>query len=268
MKSTESTLNQFDTIATPFPRLNEILGGGIPSKKIVEISGQASVGKSPLALQLVAEYQRLKKPALWCDSELSFTTDYAKIMGVDCKELDLIIQDTYAEAVLDDLEEWAGKHKNGIIVLDSIGNLLAREEAEKGAEGRSIGLQARMIGSFTRRISPMLANRNHTLVVLNHTFTDLNTGRLKTSGGMKLEYSKSLWLTLKRSFGKTPKRSANGLKTVITIEVEVRKNKTSPTEGMKCEIELLQGKGFATVPIVFPVRKRGRPPKRVPPLST
>ena len=103
MKATESTLNQFDTIATPFPRLNEILGGGIPSKKIVEISGQASVGKSTLALQLVAEYQRLKKPALWCDSELSFTTDYAKIMGVDCKELDLIIQDTYAEAVLDGL---------------------------------------------------------------------------------------------------------------------------------------------------------------------
>lgn len=268
MKAEDSTLNKFDVVATPFPKLNEIVGGGLPSKKIIEISGQASVGKSTLALQLVAEYQRLKKPALWCDSELSFTTDYARIMGVDCKELELIIQDTYAEAVLDGLEEWAGKHKNGIIVLDSIGNLLAREEAEKGAEGRSIGLQARMIGSFTRRISPMLANRNHTLVVLNHTFTDLNTGRLKTSGGMKLEYSKSLWLTLKRSFGKTPKRSANGLKTVITIEVEVRKNKTSPTEGMKCEIELLQGKGFATVPIVFPVRKRGRPPKRVPPLST
>lgn len=261
MKAIENTINKFDVVPTPFPPLNTILGGGLPSKKIIEISGQASVGKSTLALQLVAEYQRLKKPALWCDSELSFTTDYAKIMGVDCKELELLVQDTYAEALLDGLEEWAGKHKNGVIVLDSIGNLLAREEAEKGAEGRSIGLQARMIGSFTRRISPLLANKNHTLIVLNHTFTDLNTGRLKTSGGLKLEYSKSIWLTLKRSYGKVPKRSSNGLKTVITIEVEVRKNKVYPSEGMKCEIELLQGSGFATAPLVFPSKKRGRPKK-------
>ena len=264
MKATDSPLKP-DIIATPFSLLNEVLGGGLPSKKIIEISGQASVGKSTLALQLIAEYQRLKKPALWTDSELSFTPDYAKIMGVDCKELDLIVQDTYAEALLDGLEEWAGKHKNGIIVLDSIGNLLPREEAEKGAEGRSIGLQARMIGSFTRRISPILANKNHTLIVINHTFTDLNTGRLKTSGGAKLEYSKSIWLTLKRSFGIVPKRSANGLKTVITIEVEVRKNKVSATEGMKANIVLQQGAGFATVPLVFPPKRRGRPP-RVSPL--
>jgi len=264
MKADSSPLKP-DIVETPFPLLNKIIGGGLPSKKIIEVSGQASVGKSTLALQLVAEYQRLKKPALWCDSELSFTTDYAKVMGVDCKELELIIQDTYAEALLDGLEEWATKHKNGIIVLDSIGNLLAREEAEKGAEGRSIGLQARMIGSFTRRISPILANKNHTLIVINHTFTDLNTGRLKTSGGMKLEYSKSIWLTLKRSFGKTPKRSADGLKTVIFIEVETRKNKVAPTEGMKADIELEQGKGFATQPLVFPPKRRGRPP-RVSPL--
>src|SRR3990167_1694959 len=258
MKAEDNPL-KVDVVATPFPLLNSAIGGGLPSKKIVEISGQASVGKSTLALQLVAEYQRQGKATLWCDSELSFTAGYAKIMGVDCKELDLLVQDTYAEALLDGLEAWATKHKNGLIVLDSIGNLLAREEAEGGAEKRSIGLQARMIGSFTRRITPILANKNHTLIVINHTFTDLNTGRLKTSGGAKLEYSKSLWLTLKRSYGKVPKRSANGLKTVIFIEIEVRKNKVAATEGMKCEIELEQGKGFATEPIVFLPKKRGRP---------
>lgn len=260
MKAEENPLDKFDIIPTPFPALNTILGGGIPSKKIIEVSGQAAVGKSTLALQLVAEYQRQKKSALWCDSEFSFTNDYASIMGVNCKELDLV-QEQYAEALLDALEEWANKHKNGLIVLDSIGALLPKEEAEKGAEGRSIGLQARMIGSFTRRIIPILALKNHTLIVLNHTFTDLSTGRLKTSGGAKLEYAKSIWLTLKRSYGKAPKRSGDGLKTVIFIEVEVRKIKTAPTEGMKAEIELEQGKGFATQPIVFPVKKRGRPAK-------
>jgi RecA/RadA recombinase len=259
MKAADNTLDKFDLIPTPFEGLTRILGGGLPSKRIIEVSGPAAVGKSTMALQILSGYQRSGRPCLWADSELSFTVPYAEIMGVDCKELDLLVQDTFAEALLDGLEEWANKHKNGLIVLDSIGNLLAREEAEKGAEGRSIGLQARMIGSFTRRITPILANRNHTLIVLNHTFTDMSTGALKTSGGKKLEYSKSIWLTLRRSYGKAPKRSSDGLKSVIFIEVEVRKNKIAPTEGMKAEIELEQGKGFATQPIVFP--KRGRPKK-------
>jgi recombination protein RecA len=258
MKAHENPLDKFDLIQTPFPMLNTILGGGLPSKKIVEVSGQAAVGKSTLALQLTAEYQRQKKPCLWADSEFSFTTDYAKIMGIDTHELDLV-QEQFAEAMLDAIEKWATSHQNGLVVLDSIGALLPREEAEKGAEGRSIGLQARLIGSFTRRIVPILALKNNTLIVLNHTFTDLNTGRLKTSGGAKLEYAKSLWLTLKRSYGKAPKRGSDGLKSVIFIECEVRKNKTAPTEGMKADIELQQGHGFATQPIIFPVKKRGRP---------
>lgn len=260
MKADESLLDKFDLFITPFPQLNTAIGGGIPSRKIVEISGSYSVGKSTLALQLVAAYQKQNKPTLYCDSEFSFTTEYAKIMGVDCKELDLI-QEQYAETCLDQLEAWATKHKNGLIVLDSIGSLLPKEEAEKGAEGRSIGLQARLIGSFTRRVVPILALKNHTLIVLNHTFTDLNSGKLKTSGGAKLEYAKSIWLTLKRSYGKAPKRGSDGLKSVIFIEIECRKNKVAPTEGMKAEIELAQGNGFATQPIIFTPKKRGRPAK-------
>jgi len=260
MKADESVFDKSDILATPFPALNKILAGGLPSRKITEISGSYSVGKSTLALQLVAEAQKQKKPTLYCDSEFSFTTDYAKVMGVDCKELDLV-QEQYAEMMLDALEAWAAKHKNGLIVLDSIGALLPREEAEKGAEGRSIGLQARLIGSFTRRIVPILALKNHTLIVLNHTFTDLNTGRLKTSGGAKLEYAKSIWLTLKTSYGKAAKRSSDGLKTLKFIEVEVRKNKVATTEGMKADLELLPGTGFATIPMVFSPKKRGRPAK-------
>jgi len=263
MKAEESLIDKSDIFITPFVQLNAVLGGGIPSRKIVEVSGSYSVGKSTLALQLVAAAQKEKKPCLYADSEFSFTTDYAKIMGVDCKALDLV-QEQYAEACLDALEAWATKHKNGIMVLDSIGALLPREEAEKGAEGRSIGLQARLIGSFTRRIVPILALKNHTLIVLNHTFTDLNSGKLKTSGGAKLEYAKSIWITLKRSYGKAPKRGADGLKSIIYIEVECRKNKTAATEGMKAEMELGTGNGFATQPIIFPQKKRGRPAKEVP----
>lgn len=261
MKASESTSDKFDVIPTGFVELDKILGiGGIATKKITEISGIWSVGKSTLALQIVAQAQKQKLHALYCDSEFSFSADYATSLGVDCENLELI-QEQYAEATLDALEAWATKYKNGVIILDSIGALLPREEAEKGSEGRSIGLQARLVGSFMRRIVPILVLKNHALILLNHNFTDIQTGRLKTSGGEKLSYAKSVWITLKRSYGKPAKRSGDGTKTILFIEAECRKNKLAPSEGMKGELEMTPGKGFATMFLPLIPKKRGRPPK-------
>lgn len=213
-------------------------------------------------MQIVASAQKDKRKCCWLDSEFSFSSSYASVLGVDCDKLELF-QEQYAEETLDALEKWATDNKNGVLVLDSIGALLPTEEAEKGSAGRSIGLQARLIGSFTRRIVPILAMKNHALIVLNHSFTDLASGRLKTSGGAKLEYSKSVWITLKRSFGKPAKRTGDGKKTLLTIECEVRKNKLAPTEGMKTELSIIPGEGFVTEAPA--PKKRGRPPTRVAP---
>lgn len=262
MKASESDVDSFDVIPSGITAFDAILGiGGFPTKKITEISGPWSVGKSTLALQAITSAQRDKRPTFWADSEFSFSVKYATDLGVNCLALELE-QKQFAEETLDALEEWASKHKNGLIVLDSIGALLPREEAEKGAEGRSIGLQARLIGSFTRRITPILALKNHALVLLNHSFTDIQTGRLKSSGGAKLEYAKSIWITLKRSFGKSPKRSSDGKKTILFLEAEVRKNKVAATEGTKADLEFEPGKGFATEHVILPPKKRGRPSLR------
>lgn len=264
MKASENALDKIEIVATGFAGLDAALGvGGIPSKKITEISGRYSMGKSTLALQIVAQAQRQGKKCLWADSELSYSNVYAKELGVDSDSLELLQQTEFAEELLDGVEEWARKHKNGLIVLDSIGGLLPREEAEKGSGSRSIGLQARLIGSFTRRINPIITVKNHALIILNHEFTDVGTGRLKTSGGEKLAYAKSIWFTLKRTFGKQAKRSGSGLKTILFIEAEVRKNKVAATEGMKTELQMIPGKGFAVETALLPLKKTGRPPKIV-----
>lgn len=261
MNGMESLSDKFDVLGTGFPALDGLFGlGGIPSKKIVEVGGPYSVGKSTLALQIVARAQEEKRPCLWVDDEFSFGEAYATTLGVDCSKIDLV-QEQFAESNLDALQEWAEKKKNGVMVLDSIGGLLPREEAEKDASGRSIGLQARLIGSFCRKIIPIIAIRNHTLIVLNHTFNDLQTGRLKTSGGAKLEYSKAIGITMKRSYGKPAKRSSDGTKTIIYIEVECRKNKVAPTEGKKIDLEMELGKGFAQEKVLIVPKKRGRPAK-------
>ena len=268
MKAIESPYEKIEIMPTGFPALDTILGGGLHFRKIFQVSGIWSVGKSTLAMQIVARAQKEKHPCLYADCEIAWANSYAEILGVDVKALDLSIED-FAEAYLDSIEKWATGHKNGVIVLDAVGSLLPREEMEKGAEGRTIGGQARLVGAFCRRIVPILAKKNHALIVLNHQFTDIQSGRLKASGGEKLSYAISQWLTLKRSYGKPAKRTKDGKKTILFLEAEIRKNKLAATEGMKCELEMIPGQGFVSAPptLFDAPKKRGSPPK-VPPLST
>lgn len=45
--------------------LNNILGGGMPEGRIVELLGEPSSGKSLICNHLVASYQKLGKMCLW-----------------------------------------------------------------------------------------------------------------------------------------------------------------------------------------------------------
>lgn len=241
MKASDSLYSKIDWLPTGFSALDKILGGGIPSRKITEISGVFSVGKSTLALTIIGKAQKAGMATLWADTEFSYTPEYAETLGVDSSLLDLI-QARYAEETLDQIEEWVDNHKEGVVVLDSIGGLLPRQEAEKGADGKTIGGQAKLIATFCRKIVPLLAINNVALIVLNHQFTDLMSGKLKTSGGAKLEYAKSIWLMLR----KASKRVMQGDNQVgEIIEASIRKNKLAPTNKQSCELTMLYGSGFS-----------------------
>lgn len=247
MKASQSPYREILWIPTGFSNLDRILGGGIPQRKITEISGVFSVGKSSLALHIVAEAQQLKKDCMWCDSEFSYSVEYADALGVNSDSLDLI-QGRFAEDNLDAIEEWAEKHKNALIVLDSVGGLLPRAEAEKDASGKVIGGQAKLIATFCRKIVPILAINNNALIVLNHQFVDLMSGKLKTSGGAKLEYAKSIWLMLRAA----NERIMSGNQQVgLVIEAEIRKNKVAPTSKQKCKLNMVFGEGFSAEADLF-----------------
>lgn len=241
MKASANPYKEIKWISTGLPSLDRILGGGVPQRKLTEISGQFSVGKSTLALQIVAQAQKEKMPCLWVDSEFSFGQAYAEALGVDCDELDLFAG-RFAEENLDYIEEWADAHKGGLIVLDSVGGLLPRAEAEKGADGKVIGGQAKLIATFCRKMTPILAIQNHALVTLNHNFTDIMTGKIKTSGGAKLEYSKSVWLML-RAANKRIMKGDNQIG--LVINAEIRKNKMVATVKQSCELTMIFGAGFS-----------------------
>lgn len=250
-----------------FPQIDDLFDGGIPHGRIIEVAGSWSVGKSTLAYQWIASGQRQGRPCLLLDAERAFTPTYGAALGVDNSSLDVFRART-AEEYLDHVFEWIDgdkekglkKHHGGIVIIDAIGALLPREEAEKTSESRSIGLQARIIGSFCRKIVPVLDETDTLLIVLNHTFIPLGLNSVSSSGGKKLEYARSAWLILSSAYGKPVKRSPDGLKTLIPMQIEVKKNKIKSNQGMKVALELVQGAGFVGETVEAPVSKRGRKP--------
>lgn len=242
VKASESPFNDVSPIKTGtiIDKLSGIYG--IPRKRITEIFGDSGVGKSSLCLQAVKQAQQQGLRVLWSDVEWSYDGNYAQSLGVDNGNLGLL-QTRHAEDILDELEQAIDKGTYDLIILDSIGGLLPRQEAEKGAGEKTIGGQAGLVARFCRKVVPLLALRNVALVVINHSFTDIMSGAIKTSGGAKLEYHKSLSIRLK----KTNRVLKSGEKIIGKVIVgQVKKNKLAATEGMELEAQMVFGSGFSS----------------------
>lgn len=236
----------YEVISTGLPQLDRITGiGGIPFKRITEISGTWSVGKTTLALQIIKSAQEQGIECIWLDAEWSWDSVYAAAVGVDIKKLGLL-QSRAAEDSLDQLLEYVEKGKDTLIVIDAVGALHPRDEAEKNSGERTVGSQSSLVARFCRKIVPMLAINNNALVVLNHEYTPImNTGgrpQIMTSGGKKLEYHKSMWIRLSKN-GQALKSGDDFVGFVV--EAEIRKNKMAATQKEKCEMQLLYNKGFS-----------------------
>jgi recombination protein RecA len=218
--------------------------GGIPRGVITEVFGDEGIGKSSLCLQIVANAQKQGLRCLWTDIEYSFVPRYAASLGVNLGVLGLI-RERYAEATLDKVEEALDGGKWDLVILDSIGGVLPRAEAEKGAEGKTIGGQAGLLAKFCRKIVPLLSINKVALIAINHSFIDIMSGKLLTSGGRKLAYHKALSIRLKLKQGVSLKQGDRKVGKVVVGEV--KKNKLAGTEGMELDGSLVFGSGFSAI---------------------
>ena len=216
--------------------------GGLPRGYMTEIFGDEGVGKSSVCLQIVANAQRLGLKCLWADVEWSYVPAYAATLGVDNTKLGLI-RERFAETMLDTLALEIESKAWDLVILDSIGGILPRAEAEKGFDGKVIGAQASLIAKFCRKAVPMLQLNQIALVVINHSFIDIMSGRLKTSGGKKLAYHKTISIRFKTKTGVSLKQGDRRVGKVIIGEV--MKNKLASTERLEIDSQLIFGTGFS-----------------------
>src|ERR671925_1066725 len=118
-----SSVGPIAAISTGSISIDYALGiGGLPRGRVTEIFGPESSGKTTLALQVIAEAQRLGGIAAFIDAEHALDPIYARKLGVNTDEL-LISQPDTGEQALEIAETLVRSNAVDVIVIDSVAAL-------------------------------------------------------------------------------------------------------------------------------------------------
>jgi recombination protein RecA len=159
--------------------------GGLPRGRIVELFGGPSVGKSTLALQMVAAVQREGGIAAYVDSEGTFDPIYAARIGVSLEDL-LLVRPGEGEILLRIVAKLVEGKAVDFIVVDSVAALTPPDPLPGQPENPF--LHSEMMASGLRRISRLLVSSPACVLLVNQTRAYYGVGYSETStGGMAVK---------------------------------------------------------------------------------
>ena len=197
-----------EAVSTGFPTLDALLGtGGLPRRAGATLRGDASSGKTTLALRSVAEAQAVGGIVAWLDGSRTFDPLEAAARGVDLRWLVVLRPAEVGEGL-----RLAGALVSGravdLLVLDLPPHLACANEALL----RRLAAHARRIGVQLLVLEPLdLAAPLH--------------GALAEAAGVRLELERIGWLRLGRDIV--------GQRTAVTVA----KNRFGPP-GRQAELEI------------------------------
>ena len=159
-----SVVNDIQVVSTGSLGLDIALGiGGLPRGRVVEIYGPESSGKTTLALQVIAEMQKLGGTAAFIDAEHALDPTYAQKLDVNLDEL-LISQPDTGEQALEIADMLVRSASVDVIVIDWVAALVPNAEIE-GEMGDSLArLQALLMSQALRKLTANI-NRTNALVL-------------------------------------------------------------------------------------------------------
>src|SRR5437879_9247683 len=153
----KGAIQPIEAIPTGAISIDFALGiGGVPRGRVVEIFGPESSGKTTLALQVIAEAQKLGGLAAFVDAEHALDAAYAQKLGVDLDNL-LVSQPDNGEQALEIVEVLIRSNGVDVVVVDSVAALVPKAEIEGEMGDAQMGLQARLMSQALRKLPGAVA---------------------------------------------------------------------------------------------------------------
>jgi recombination protein RecA len=155
---------EIDRIPTGILALDQILGGGFPVGKMVELYGTHGGGKTSIAMKFIAEAQKRGKCVL-IDLENAFDPYVAANSGVDVPNLWVAQPDT-AEKTLELVNALVVADDVSAIIVDSVAGLSPRAELDGDIGDSHVGLVARILSQAMRVINATYRQEQSDVIIV------------------------------------------------------------------------------------------------------